>query len=116
MTMRMQQLDLITTDVLGAVDYFDTVLGLPPKVAEQRFAEIDVGGFTLLLSPADPPTKPARGVILHLEVDDVDAATERARGQGIAILREPASTDWATYSAWIAGPEESVIDLYREVA
>jgi predicted enzyme related to lactoylglutathione lyase len=61
------------------------------------------------------PIRPAAGVILHFQVDDVHEALGRARALGVEVLMEPTRTDWGTESALIAGPEELVIDLYRWV-
>ncbi len=112
--MKLNQLDLIVPDVPAATEFFVTTLGLEPVVAEERFAEFSIDGFTLMLSPdAMVPMEHARGTILHFEVDDVDAAVAKAVAGGAAILRDPAPTDWGTYSALLQGPAESVIDLYR---
>ncbi len=70
--------------------------------------------MTIMLSPdALVPTRPAAGMILHFQVEDVAQSLERARGRGARVLLEPTRTDWGTESAMIAGPEEIVIDLYR---
>jgi hypothetical protein len=78
--------------------------------------EVDVGaGRTIMLSPdAMVPTEPARGVILHFRVADVNKAVERARSRGATVLLEPMTTDWGWESAML-GPGGVVIDLYREL-
>lgn len=114
--MKLNQLDLIVQDVPTATAFFHTALGLEIRFGEERFAELDAGGFTLMLSPdALVPTRPAAGTILHFQVEDVSVAVERARSYGAKVLMEPTVTDWGTYSALLAGPEESVIDLYSPV-
>lgn len=114
--MKFDNLDLIVRDVPVAAAFFRDVLGLTPRVNEERFAELDSGAVTIMLSPeALVPTKPAAGLILHFQVEDVAAALDRARGRGARVLLEPTQTPWGTESAMIAGPEEIVIDLYRPV-
>jgi predicted enzyme related to lactoylglutathione lyase len=111
---KLNQLDVITPDVPKATTFLTALLGIEPKVAEERFAEFDIGGFTLMLSPdAMVPVAPARGVILHVEVADVDAAVKRAQAAGAIVLQGPQNTDWGTYSVLVAGPEETVLDLYQ---
>jgi len=112
--MNLDHLDLIVRDVPGATAFFRDVLGLTVRVEDARFAEIDGGAVTIMLSPeALVPTRPAAGTILHFQVEDVTAAVERARSRGAKVLLEPTRTDWGWESAMIAGPEEVIIDLYR---
>lgn len=116
--MHLNQLDLIVKNVPEATAFFRDVLGLSVRFAEERFAELDAGGFTLMLSPdamVPTPTN-AAGVILHFQVENVAQALESARTQGAKVLLEPMLTDWGTESALIAGPEQVIIDLYRPVA
>jgi len=48
-----------------------------------------------LSAPVRAPDSPATfSHSLHLEVDDVDASTERARRSGAAVEREPANSIW----------------------
>ena len=113
----LNQLDLIVPDVPVATAFLTAVLGVEPTYAEDRFAEFRLGEMTLMLSPdALVPMANAAGVILHLEVDDVEIALDRARDAGAAVLREAGPTDWGRESAMIAGPEGIVIDFYRMLA
>ncbi|MCS6881458.1 MAG: VOC family protein [Oscillochloridaceae bacterium] len=110
------QLDLIVRDVPAATAFFRDVVGLPVRVEDARFAELDGGAIMIMLSPdALVPVQEAAGVILHIQVDDVEGALERARRSGAAVLLEPTRTDWGTESAMIAGPEGIIVDFYRQV-
>ncbi|MDQ3654271.1 MAG: VOC family protein [Chloroflexota bacterium] len=112
--MKLDHLDLVVRDVPNATAFFRNVLGLEVRVEDARYAEIDGGPVTIMLSPeALVPTKPAAGTILHFQVEDVAAAIERAQSRGAKVLMELTQTDWGWESAMIAGPEEIVIDLYR---
>jgi predicted enzyme related to lactoylglutathione lyase len=114
--MRCNTIDLVVRDVPAATRFFQEVVGLPARAAEARFAELEAGPITLMLTPdAMVPTRPAAGVILHFEVDDVAAALGRARDRGAQALLEPTRTDWGWDSAMIAGPEDLVVDFYRPV-
>lgn len=115
--MTLTSIDLIVPDVPAATRFFAEVVGLVATVAEERFAEIPAGAVTLMLSPDAMVTMGnARGVILHVAVDDVAAAADRARAAGATILQQPMTTDWGWESCLIAGPAELVIDLYHDVS
>ena len=114
--MKFDNLDLIVRDVPSAAALFRDVLGVEPRVLDERYAELESGSVTIMLSPdAMVPVQPARGVIVHFQVEDVGQALKRARSRGATVLMEPARTDWGWESAMIAGPEEIVIDLYRPI-
>ena len=119
-TLRMAKfdnLDLIVRDVVAAVAFFETVVGLEARIYDENFAELESGEVTIMLSPAAMvPVKPVAGVILHFQVENVHKALERAIAHGATILMEPTLTDWGTESLLISGPEEIVIDLYRWVS
>lgn len=112
--MKLDHIDLIVEDVPAATTFFREVLGLAVVMEDERFAELDGDGVKILLSPdALVPTRPAAGVILHFQVDDVEAAAAAARDRGATILKDVSMTDWGWESALIAGPGEIVVDLYR---
>ena len=112
--MNLNTIDLIVTDVPAATRFFRDVLGLVPEEEDDRFARIQAGSMTIMLSPdAMVPTKAAAGVILHFQVENVTASLEQARAKGASVLMEPDTMGWGWESAMIAGPEEIVIDFYR---
>ena len=114
---KFDNLDLIVRDVAAAVDFFERVVGLEARIVDKNFAELESGEVTIMLSPtAMVPIRPASGIILHFQVDNVQKALERATAYGAVVLMEPMLTDWGTESLLIAGPEEIVIDLYRWIA
>src|SRR5690349_2350615 len=97
---------LVVSDARRALDWYVEVFG-----AERRgepivnadgtigHAEVGIGDAVLMFSeasdlwpdvPVRAPDSPATfSHSLHLEVDDVDAATERARRSGASVEREP---------------------------
>ena len=114
--MQLNTLDLIVADVPAATQFFRDAVGFAVRVGEERYAELDAGPVTIMLSAdALVPVEPARGVILHLRVDDVDAAFERARQHGVVALREREETPWGWESAMIQGPEGVIVDFYRPI-
>jgi uncharacterized glyoxalase superfamily protein PhnB len=98
---------IVVSDARRAVDWYAEVFG-----ARRRgefhvnadgtigHAEVGIGNAVLMLAEASGlwPDVPVRAPdspltfshTLHLEVDDVDASTERARRRGAAVEREPA--------------------------
>lgn len=109
-------LDLVVRDVPAAAAFFRDVVGLELRFSDERFAELGAGPTTIMLTmDAMVPVRPAAGVIIHIQVEDVAQALAQARRQGAAVLLEPVHTDWGWESAMIAGPEEIVIDFYRLV-
>ena len=109
-------LDLVVRDVPAAVAFFQEAVGVVPRYTDPNFAELDTGTVTIMLTPAAlVPVAPARGVIVHFQVEDVAEALARAQAAGATVLREPALTDWGTEAAFIAGPEELIVEFYRRI-
>ena len=107
-------LDLIVDDVRAAAALLRDAFALEVTVLEDRFAELRADPVTLMLSPdAMVPMGPARGVILHFEVDDPAAEARRATAAGATVLQDLTRTDWGTESVLLAGPADLVIDYFR---
>lgn len=98
----LDQIDLIVRDVPAAADFLRDVVGFELEVSSDGFAQLRGGHLTMMLSrEALVPTEAARGVILHVRVEDVPAALERAREHGAEVLVEPRVTDWGWELAMI---------------
>lgn len=81
------------------------------------FAEVTTGdGAILWLNvPSETTTTVQQGVIIHCWVDDVAAATDKARAAGATILREPTTMDFGMESAWAQVQDGPIVDLTRPV-
>lgn len=114
-----QHLNLIT---LGVVDldrartFYSTGLGWTPVLDLDEVVFYQVGhGLVLGLFPlselgADAGAEATRGTSFSLacNVDSeaaVDAAVERARSAGAAVLKEPQQASWGGYHAYVADPD-----------
>jgi uncharacterized glyoxalase superfamily protein PhnB len=106
---------IVVSDARRAMDWYVEVLG-----AQRRgelhvnadgsigHAEVGIGDAVLMFAeasglwpdvPVRAPDAPATfSHSLHLEVDDVDASTERARRRGAAVEREPADQPYGRAS------------------
>jgi uncharacterized glyoxalase superfamily protein PhnB len=98
---------IMVSDARRAIDWYTEVLGAQPRgehhVNEDGtigHAEVSLGDAVLMLSepsglwpdiPVRAPQQPTTfSHTLHLQVDDVDAITDRARRAGATVEREPA--------------------------
>jgi uncharacterized glyoxalase superfamily protein PhnB len=97
---------IMVSDARRAKDWYAEVLGAQPRGQEYvnadgtiGHAELELGNGVLMLSepselwpdvPVRAPDSPTTfSHTLHLEVDDVDGTTERARRHGASVEREP---------------------------
>ncbi len=97
---------IVVSDARRAMDWYGEVFGAQPRGelyvnadGTIGHAEVGIGDAVLMLSEASDlwPDVPVRAPdspvtfshTLHLEVDDVDASTERARRAGASVEREP---------------------------
>jgi uncharacterized glyoxalase superfamily protein PhnB len=109
---------IVVSDARRAVDWYVEVFG-----AERRgdphvnadgtigHAEVGIGDAVLMLSevsglwpevPVRAPDSPSTfSQSLHLQVDDVDARTERARRSGASVEREPADQPYGRASVLV---------------
>jgi uncharacterized glyoxalase superfamily protein PhnB len=99
---------LAVRDARAAIDWYTDVFGAravsdPIVMPDGRIghAELDLGGAQLFLSDAHPEIgvvapDPAGGasVTLHLDVEDADEATDRAREASARVEREPSDNPY----------------------
>ena len=113
--MQLRTMDVVVPDVVEATRFFTDILGLAVREADERFAELEAGtDMTLMLTPdLMVPSSPARGVVLHFEVADVQREVDRMTAAGVAVLLPLTATDWGTEMAMLQGPEGVVISLFK---
>ena len=97
---------IVVSDARRAMDWYIEVFGAQPRGEHQinadgtiGHAEVGIGDAVLMFAEASDlwPDVPVRAPdspttfshTLHLEVDDVDGTTERARRNGASVEREP---------------------------
>lgn len=107
---------LIVSDVPAAAIFFREVVGLKQEISDPNFAQFKSQELTIMVTRnAEVATGKANGVILHILVDNVEAALTHAQNSGAEILQELTETDWWTESAMVAGPDGIVIDFYKPI-
>ena len=109
---------IVVSDARRAMDWYVEVFGAEPRGelyvnadGTIGHAEVGIGDAVLMFSEASGlwPDVPVRAPdspetfshSLHLEVDDVDASTERARRSGASVEREPADQPYGRASVLV---------------
>lgn len=122
---RLQQTFLMVSDVEESVAFYEETLGLDVLERGDRSAEFDTGECTLMVEEEfdadtlagfglEPPGDDrGDGVIVVLEVDDVDALHERAAEAGADVRLEPTDVDWGRRMCLVADPDGYILEISR---
>ena len=113
--MNLNQLDIIVSNVPQVCASLERILDKKADYVDQSFAQFTIGSHCLMLSQNHliPLENFQSGIILHIEVEDLEQNQKRLKELGIEILNGPAVTDWGTESLLVSGPAGLVIDFYR---
>ena len=113
--MNLNQLDIIVSNVPQVCADLERLLDKKADYADDAFAQFTIGSHCLMLSQNHliPLDNFQSGIILHIEVEDVEQNYQRLKDLGITVLNGPAVTDWGTESLLVSGPAGLVIDFYR---
>ena len=113
--MNLNQLDIIVSDVPQVCAELESILDKKADYVDNSFAQFTIGSYCLMLSQNHliPLENFQSGIILHIEVEDVDQNQKRLNEIGVEILHGPCETDWGTESLLVEGPAGLVIDFYR---
>jgi catechol 2,3-dioxygenase-like lactoylglutathione lyase family enzyme len=106
-------LTLECTDVAAGATFFRDVLALPVRQRAGRDVEVDLGDVTATLTTGARRPEGTPAVIVEIAVDDLHAAIREMQRRGADVLIGPVLTDWGTESAFMAGPDGVVVELYR---
>jgi catechol 2,3-dioxygenase-like lactoylglutathione lyase family enzyme len=114
MAVQVRAIDFVmlgVADMDRALRFYKDTLGMDFPIAGGygSWAESDTPPVALALDADGPP--PGQ-LVLAFAVDDVDAATEELRAQGVPILKEPFATD-ACYQAQVRAPDGNVVLLHK---
>jgi catechol 2,3-dioxygenase-like lactoylglutathione lyase family enzyme len=123
----LDHIHLYTSDPDGAADWFAAHLGgeiLRYNQSDGR-PRVDVRFGEVYVYVSRPPkhlaegdgTPPATGINhLGFEVEDVDAAIEKLRRDGVEVLVPPVTTRPGVRGAYVRGPENISIEIFRRDA
>ena len=113
--MNLNQLDIIVSNVPQVCADLEWLLDKKADYVDGSFAQFTIGSHCLMLSKNHliPLNNFQSGIILHIEIEDVDQNYQRLKEIGTEILHGPSETDWGTESLLVRGPAGLVIDFYR---
>ena len=113
--MNLNQLDIIVSNVPQVCADLERILDKEADYVDDGFAQFTIGSHCLMLSGNHliHLENFQSGIILHIEVEDVEQNYQRLKEFGAEILHGPAVTDWGTVSLLVKGPAGLVIDFYR---
>ena len=113
--MNLNQLDIIVSNVPQVCAELERILDKKSDYVDDSFAQFTICSPCLMLSQNHliPLDEFQSGIILHIEVEDVDLNYQRLKELGVEILHGPCETDWGTESVLVKGPAGPVLDCYR---
>ncbi|MGW9908341.1 VOC family protein [Streptococcus sp. 151470009-6] len=113
--MNLNQLDIIVSEVPQVCAELESILDKKADYVDNSFAQFTIGSHCLMLSENHliHLNNFQSGIILHIEVEDVEQNYQRLKELGTEILYGPSETDWGTESLLVKGPAGLVIDFYR---
>ena len=113
--MNLNQLDIIVSNVPQVCADLERIFDKKADYVDDSFAQFTIGSHCLMLSQNHliPLENFQSGIILHIEVEDVEQNYQRLKDPGITVLNGPAVTEWRTKSLLVKGPAGLVLDFYR---
>lgn len=125
MTRTLHQNYLMVTDLETSIAFYRDALGLDPRDVTSGRAKFATGECSLVLEEdfddavleefgLEPPRDDrGSGVILVLEVEELEAVAEDLRAFGAEILTGPRTVEWGRELLLVADPDEYVIEVSR---
>ncbi|MFS8971107.1 VOC family protein [Streptococcus mitis] len=113
--MNLNQLDIIVSNIPQVCADLECILDKKADYVDDNFAQFTIGSHCLMLSQNHliPLEDFQSGIILHIEIENIEQNYQRLQDLGIQILNGPAVTDWGTESLLVKGPAGLVLDFYR---
>ena len=104
--MNLNQLDIIVSDVPQVCADLEYILDKKSDYADDGFAQFTIGSHCLMLSQNHlvPLENFESGIILHIEVENVDQNYQRLKELGIQVLNGPTVPQSVTvgpFKTWI---------------
>ncbi|MDA0565672.1 VOC family protein [Streptomonospora sp. S1-112] len=113
---------VMSADVTAAADFYRNVLGFETTFASDWYVSLRLGDFELaVLDPAHGTVPegfgtPARGLLLNLEVDDVDAVHARLTGEHGCVPVLPLRDEpFGQRHFIVAAPDGVLLDVIQPI-
>ena len=93
--MNLNQLDIIVSDIPQVCADLERILDKQADYVDQGFAQFTIGSHCLMLSQNHliPLEDFQSGIILHIEIEDLEQNYQRLKERGVEILHGPCETD-----------------------
>jgi catechol 2,3-dioxygenase-like lactoylglutathione lyase family enzyme len=111
---RIAEIALFTNDVPRLIEFYERILGTPPRSRSESHAYFDVGETTIFIHLAtdEPPDGAPNGDHVAFAVADQDAVSAELRGGGADVVG-PKDFYWGR-SAYVRDPDGRIIELVRD--
>jgi len=114
---------LCTTDVAASAAFYREQFGFEPAFEADWYVSLrhpDSGDELALLDPAHPSVpggsgETARGVLVNLEVDDVDAVAARLDSAGAPVVQPLRSEPFGQRHVIVRDPGGVLVDVITEI-
>lgn len=114
---------LMTRDVATAAQFYRDALGFETTFELDWYVSLRLGAFELALLDHEHATVPPdyralpQGVLVNVEVDDVDAVHERmTRKAGLQPVLSLRDEDFGQRHFIVAGPDAVLLDVIQPIA
>lgn len=114
---------LMSGDVPGTAAFYQEVLGCEVTFAADWYVSLRLGDHELAILDRDHATvpdgfsAPVQGVIINLEVDDVDAVHERmVRDHGLRVVSPLRDEEFGQRHVILEAPDGVLLDVIQPIA
>ena len=114
---------LMSRDVEAAASFYRDLIGFETTFESDWYVSLRLGDYELAILAHDHPTVPVgyaelpRGVIVNLEVSDVDGIHNRLAGSaGVNVVLPLRDEDFGQRHFIIAAPDGVLLDIIEPVA
>lgn len=127
MAPRLHQTFLMVTDIDRSTAFYRDALGLEVAERGERSTAFETGAAELMLEQdfgeeelaafglTPPGEDRGDGLIVVIEVDDVEAVHEQAAAAGADVVMEPREVDWGREMFLVRDPDGYVLEVSRPV-
>ncbi|RRD04671.1 glyoxalase [Arachnia propionica] len=112
---------LMSEDVSAAASFYRQVLGFETTFESDWYVSLRLGGFELALLAHDHETIPEgysarpHGVIVNLEVDNVDELHQRLSQQGVEVVQPLRDEAYGQRHFSVAAPDGVLLDVIQPI-